>query len=324
MWPVVSSSALLAQGQLCHIKSRANRQSGLEEQFMGEKKATRTIFQLVYKVLSELYEQVQDIHGKGADAKIKSAIETLSQSYGKLTDSKLPPIDYADPTTRFAYVFKYVASHADYVRQVLGIVRSELTDHLLKEKKLVVSCLGGGPGSELVGLLHHVLAAGESELEVMTCYLCDREQAWADSWTEIGQELDADIKLFVNFQGLDVTKKGDWAKQRKFLSADLFISCYFASEIVRVREKAADFWKEIGAHARKGAKLLFIDNAHTAFTDYISQIATDNGLKAQVVKQVEITPRWDEQKSDLGEFLERFGQSPKLKSQLFYGVFVKK
>lgn len=291
---------------------------------MGTKKATKTIFQLVYKVLSELYEQIKAIHGKAADAEIKSAMTALSTSYGKLTDLKMPPIDYADPTTRFAYVFKYVASHADYVRQVLDLVSDELSNDLLKEKKLVVSCLGGGPGSELVGLLHHVLATEESKVEALTCYLCDREQAWADSWTEIGQELDADIKLFVNFQGLDVTKKEDWAKQRKFLSADLFISSYFASEVVRIKDKADDFWKEIASASKKGAKFLFIDNAHTAFTDYISHIAGDNGLKALVAKQVEKTPRWEEKKSDLGEFLQKFGQSPKLKSQLFYGVYVKK
>lgn len=291
---------------------------------MGEKKATKTIFQLVYKVLSELYEQVKAIHGKAADEKIKAAMTALSTSYSKLTDGKMPPIDYSDPTTRFAYVFKYVASHADYVRQVLDLVSDELSDELLKEEKIVVSCLGGGPGSELVGLLHHVLAAGEAEVEALTCYLCDREQAWADSWTEIGQELDADIKLFVNFQGLDVTKKEDWAKQRKFLSADLFISSYFASEVVRIKDEAADFWKELGSSSKKGAKFLFIDNAHTAFTDYIREIASNSGLETVVVKQVEKTPRWDEQKSDLGEFLERFGQSPKLKSQLFYGVYVKK
>lgn len=291
---------------------------------MKNTKATKTIFQLVYKVLSELYEQVKAIHGKAADDKIKAAMTALSTSYGKLTDGKLPPIDYSDPTTRFAYVFKYVASHADYVRQVLDLVSDKLSDELLKEKKIVVSCLGGGPGSELVGLLHHVLATDEAEVESLICYLCDREQAWADSWTEIGQELDAHMKLFVNFQGLDVTKKEHWAKQRKFLSADLFISSYFASEVVRIKDKVADFWKEVGSSAKKGANFLFIDNAHTAFTDYIAQIASDNGLEAVVVKQVEKTPRWDEQKSDLREFLEKFGQAPKLKSQLFYGVYVKR
>ncbi len=290
----------------------------------NDKKATKTIFQLVYRVLNELYGQVEAIHGAKADAKIAKAMSDLSASYGKFTDTKMPPIDYSDPTTRFAYVFKYVASHADYVRQVLDLVNAGLSEDMVKTKKLVVSCLGGGPGSELVGLLHYILANKNSKIESLTCYLCDREQAWADSWTEIGQELDADIKLFVNFQGLDVTEPEDWAKQRKFLSADLFISNYFASEIVRVKDKAAKFWKEIGASAKKGAKILFVDNNHTVFTDYISELAETNGFKSVVAGLPEMTPRWDEEKSDLHEFLTKFGHSPKLKSKLFYGVYVKK
>ncbi len=67
-------------------------------------------------------------------------------------------------------------------------------------------------------------------MKTVTAYLCDREQAWADCWTEIGEEVPADFHLNVNFQPLDVTNAESWAKQKKYLSADLFLLVYFASE----------------------------------------------------------------------------------------------
>lgn len=291
---------------------------------MTTSKTTKTIFQLVHKVLSELYEQVKVIHGAAADDKIKAAMEALSKSYGNLTDDKMPPIDYADPTTRLAYVYSYVASHADFVRQILDLTSDVLADELFQQEKLVVSCLGGGPGSELVGMLQHLVSCSTAKVGVLTTYLCDREQAWADSWTEIGQELEANIKLYLAFQKLDVTVPSDWQKQRKFLGADLFIASYFASELWRFQAQAKQFWEEVGANAKKGAKVLFIDNNDSRFIAYVEAIAKENGFEPLARKTMRLTPSFDERTTDLGDFPAKFGRSPKLVGNLFYCVYVKK
>jgi hypothetical protein len=284
---------------------------------------TKTMFQLVYAVLCDLHKEVQAEFGDEADGQIKQAISQLSSSYSRLGLATEPTIDYSSPSTRFAYVYKYVATHADYVRQVFEMYSEYIDQQILAKAKPVVSCLGGGPGSELLGLLQYVLSNDERKTESLTCYLCDREQAWADSWTELGGQLEGDINLYVNFQPLDVTNPSSWAKQRKFLGADLFISCYFASEIARLEDKTVAFWEELGASIKVGAKIVFIDNNSPMFVEYIQNIAKHCGLTTLDESTVDMYPRSLEQKSDFKEFLDKFGQSPKLKSKIFYGVYTK-
>ena len=194
-----------------------------------------------------------------------------------------------------------------------------------QEGKLVVTCLGGGPGSELVGgLLQYLTEAKKSAVETVTAYLCDREQAWADCWTEIGEEVPGAMRLNANFQPLDVTNPTSWSKQKKFLSADLFILCYFASEIARLDDKADAFWAELAEKSKQGALMLIIDNAHTYFADFIKGKITTKNWKELDHGQVNLTPSGREQKSDLKDYLMRYGRSPKLRGNIEYWVLRRK
>src|SRR5207244_2075350 len=89
------------------------------------------------------------------DEHIKRKIDTLSMEYGRLTDTKAECIDYTDPLTRFAYIFKYTVAHADYIMQLIRC-NSQLV-HLFARKEVEVTCLGGGPGSDLLGVLKHMI-----------------------------------------------------------------------------------------------------------------------------------------------------------------------
>ena len=65
----------------------------------------------------------------------------------------------------------------------------------------------------------------------MTSYLLDKEQAWADTWTEIGDSTKTKVTVNVHFQSLDVTQPDSWSTQKKFLRADVFTQSYFVSEV---------------------------------------------------------------------------------------------
>lgn len=205
-------------------------------------KGKKSNFELVNIVLDHLRKDVEQVHGAEGMKLAKAKLAELSAGYGRLLDTTFPPIDYGPPETRLAYVYTYVASHSDWVYQVLSSSEVEIGEFLLDRERLVVTCLGGGPGSEFVGLVQFLAEKDSGALKSVTTYLCDREQAWADCWTEIGPEVDAPFNLSANFQGLDVTDPGSWSKQKKFLSADLFLSVFFASEITRLGDSADAFW----------------------------------------------------------------------------------
>lgn len=285
---------------------------------------SQTIFQLVGKVLDQLKVDVDNACGNKGDAAVTQCLNNLSEAYGKLTDPSRKPVDYAAPENRLAYVYCYVAAHSDYVYQILNRTTKILGSNLTARKKIVVTALGGGPGSDLVGLMQYLVECNDCKLETVTAYLCDREQAWADCWTEIGEEVQAGFRLNVNFQPLDVTNADSWTKQKKYLSADLFLLVYFASEVASLGEKAAQFWAELSMSAKAGSYMLVIDNDHTFFNDFIVKNVVGKNWSVLKEEGLYLTPSGDEQKSDLGEHLQRYGRHPKLKGDLRYWVLERK
>lgn len=293
----------------------------------AKEKDSMTIFQLVKIVLDTLYLEATGVFGDKADAHIKEQMEYLSASYGKLTSTDRQPVDYKNPATRFAYVYKYVASHSDYVAQVLYTLRQELGGSIFGQESIRVTCVGGGPGSDLIGLLKYLDENQKKEkVQKLTCYLVDREQAWADTWTELNASLGTEIQLNANFQPLDVTKPQSWEYQKKFLQADMFTMSYFVSEVMALDDDGvvSAFWQTIFNGAKPGAFFLYDDNGHDSFNDYFDKQWKQAGLELIVGSTNEQTwPGSDEQKDALGEYLKRFGQMPKLKTQLSYRVLKK-
>jgi hypothetical protein len=287
-----------------------------------------TIFELVKIALDELYQEGLETYGDKLDYVIKDKINILKESYTQLRNTSRNPVDYSDPATRFAYVYKYVAAHGDYIVQVLeSLRRTKGGRNIFTEETLRISCIGGGPGSDFVGVLKYIDKYKESEpVQNLTCYILDREQAWADTWTEINTSLDVDVGLNTNFQPLDVLIPDSWRAQRRFLQADVFTMSYFVSEVYALDRNAevAQFWNTLFSSAKVGARFIYIDNGHTEFTNYFDQQWTSAGLEALCVKDNErLTPNYDEQASELSEYKEKFGESPKIQAQVTYRVLYK-
>lgn len=286
-----------------------------------------TSFELVKVALDSLYTEATAKYGAATDATISDQMAYLSKSYGGLNDPNRTPVNYKDPATRFAYVYKYVATHSDYVVQVLQALRAEVGGTIFSMENLRLTCIGGGPGSDIIGVLRYLDEKKKTEpVKKVTCYLLDREQAWADTWTELDDSMDIELSLNVNFQPLDVTDPPSWAQQTKFLQADLFTMSYFVSEVksLDVNGFVSQFWKTLFKGAKAGALFLYDDNGSHSFNSYFDELWKSEGLDLVIKATNEQTwPRGSEQMSELGTYLSKFGQSPKLKTPLTYRVLRK-
>jgi hypothetical protein len=287
-----------------------------------------TIFELIKSALDELYVQGKKQYGTDLDEEIKKRMDYLSSSYAKLNDETREPVDYKDPATRFAYVFKYVAAHGDYVVQVMERLRSTLKGNIFQNENARISCVGGGPGSDIIATLKYLDEYKMDEpVKKVTCYLLDKEQAWADTWTELDDSFDVGVKLNTNFQALDVTDPESWQFQQKFLQADLFTMSYFVSEVHSLDKcgVVSKFWQTLFDGARSDALFLYIDNGHADFNGYFDDQWKNAGLDClRAEDNVRWTPRYSEQASELGDYLKKFGQQPKLQAYLSYRVLRKK
>ncbi|MCI2261474.1 hypothetical protein [Xanthomonas indica] len=275
-----------------------------------------TLFQLVKATLDVLYGEAKRIYGNETDVRISNAMAQLSAAYTNLLSRSRVPINYQDPVIRFAYVYKYVAAHGDYVYQSIELLHERAGGPFLPNR-LRLTCIGGGPGSDLIAMLKFLSDSSGMEVEKVTCYLIDGEQAWADTWTELDDAFELPFRLSTNFQRIDVAQPGSWVDQRKFLDADIFTISYFVSEVMSLDQTGAvtDFWKTVFANAKSGALFCYIDNGADVFNDYFDNIWKASGLQPVITHDnVRMLPRYDEEKGHLGEFLGKFGQQPKLQS----------
>ena len=175
-----------------------------------------TLFQLVKIALDELYNEVVKVYEQNADHEIIAQFTYLTTSYNQLISTARAPIDYKNPAVRFAYVYKYTASHGDYLVQLLEILAQQLGGKIFQNDLGRVSCIGGGPGSDVIAIVKYLTDSTANEtLNRLTVYLLDKEQAWGDSWTELSMKLPtSSMQLNTVFQQMDVLKP-DWTSQRK-------------------------------------------------------------------------------------------------------------
>lgn len=285
-----------------------------------------TIFELVKIALDELYEEGLAEHGPKLDQVIKDRMSYLSSQYKELEDQGRKRIKYKDPATRFAYTYMYVAAHGDYLVQLLDKLSSKQEGFAFKGETLRVSCLGGGPGSDVIAIIKYLMENPDEDPTKVICYLLDGEQAWADTWTEFSSSLESSLRLTTNFQPLDVTKPLSWESQKKFLQADLFTLVYFVSEVQAFDNGVvASFWKKLFDGAKSGAVFAYIDNGADAFNDYFdAQWSSRSDIKCLAKgNNVRWTPRFSEQATDLGPYLSKFGKSPKIQAWLSYRLLRK-
>ena len=277
------------------------------------------LMQLIKLVLDDAYAAIAAKDDDAKDALIKKELTTLSSEYANLTNAKAKPIDYSDALKRFAYIYKYTVAHADYIMQLIA-GEKELRD-LLNRKIVEVACLGGGPGSDLLGILKYMMNSGIKNT-ILTCYIFDKERAWGDSWSDVARVLKAPFQVYPVFQQLDVTDPGTWKSYQKFLRADLFTLSYFLSEVWKIKEQAEPFFDHCISQMKKGSLILFIDNNSPRFVQWFDALVKKHGLQPVYVGEKKLAFSNNEEKTDLCIYFKKFGW-PKRESDAAFRIMKK-
>ena len=257
------------------------------------------VFQLINTVLEEIYEAVPGDEAK-KDAKIQARLQELSDGFSKLiTQNK---ITYTDPATRFAYIYKYVTSHSNLVYQCIR-TNPELIK-LFKSKTMNLSCIGGGPGSDLLGVLKYV--SNLKAPPALRCHLLDGENAWADAWSDVDQKLQSPSTISTYFLPMNVCDPSNWKLHSKYLQADLFTMIYFLSKIYCKREQSQPYFDHLFASMKKDALVLYIDNNDSRFYEWFDEFAGKHNLEVLERDEQKMGMTTDEEKKDLGKFYKKF------------------
>ena len=273
------------------------------------------IFQLIKSVLDEIYKDLIINCGneKKADKKIEEKLDYLINKYKNMPNGVV--IDYKDDATRFAYLFKYVTCHANLVADALE--SSKCIEHRLDNEILIASCIGGGPGSELLGLIKYL--GKNSYKGKVQCYLFDRERSWGESWADINTKLKHAFNISIFQDQFDITIPSSWVN-KKYFNSDIFFFIYFLSEVGTA--KTLPYLNDLVTNCQKGAIFVYIDNNNPIFYSEIDAFIRQNKLEILVENKHIQSLNYSEEKRDLGKYFAKFN-SPKLDANRAIRIFKK-
>ena len=275
-----------------------------------------TVFQIIKRVLDQEYDHLEGSPTK-RDKAVTEALVALGKAYGNVLAKGGP--DLSDPTIRFAYIYRYSTAHANMVYEFIR--SSDVLSELFDQDALTISCVGGGPGSDLLGAFKYLLTTKKKPK--LFFYLLDKEEGWGESWADVDQVTGPDLNSSTNFRTLDVCEPENWRKQRKFLQADLFTFIYFFSELYSQKDKATEFFDYLFSGAKQGARFLFIDFRDSNLSDWFDGLCKKHGIEIveSGVKSFQVD--YDEEKRDLADYFKKF-DNPKITASISYRIGRKK
>ena len=212
------------------------------------------LFQVIKDVLDELYDQLPFTSDNEKDEAIFCKLKMLRGKYAEIT--KGVTINYSDSTTRFAYIYRYVATHA-FATYALLRGTPELGS-LFDTDRINVCSIGGGPGSDLLGILKYV--GTNKKPSAVSCRVYDREERWRESLSSVCNRLTS-FSLLPTFRTLNVIDIETWNKYPELLESNLFTMSYFVSELYSRRGQAEDFFMNLFKNSKKPSWFLFVDNS---------------------------------------------------------------
>ena len=259
------------------------------------------------------------------DALIVHALKCLHERYEDPTKPG-QALDFADPAIQFAYVFTYLACHACLVSRI--VQRSGALQKLFRDGPPIVTSIGGGPGSDVIGVLKY-LECEEACLfppvRALDYFILDEEEAWLDVREYIWDELNTTVLQSSQHYTFDVREPGDYPKRRDYCEANLFVMMYFLSEIWSIRNDAETFFRDLLKRARSNSIFLLIDNNKSIFFSYFRRLAEESSaILSEGPPGIEWRVPCEKGWLVLKEYKEKFGYYPKLTANIRWEVWVKK
>jgi hypothetical protein len=281
--------------------------------------ANMGFFQKVSPILAQLDHEGRQERGTAWDKQVAQAIVDFGNSYGggNLLQPNRKLIDYSDLATQTAYVFMYVAGHADLLHQVLARGGA-----LLNKDEVHITSLGGGPGSDLLAVIELVRGLPPERRPRKIHYrVLDKQPNWHEILRVVSDLQTGTIAIEITFETVDVTVPAQW-QTVDCANDDLFVMNFFVSEVCRLRAAASvrDCLQHLLGSLPTGAFVVFNDSAAFSFYEYFDTRALRAGRFERLLvenSRLDAEPDFDEV---FRQAMDRFGRTPKLTSNAAYRV----
>ncbi|XP_038063053.1 uncharacterized protein LOC119733755 [Patiria miniata] len=239
-------------------------------------------------VLDDLLDQVPSyqvpryLSAEFKSDEVKQSLRSISQVYKKGLSSPYIRSDWDDAANRCAYVFLYLMHHCNIVFSSLQSNLSEISADWRYKYNLKVCSIGGGPGSDLLGLTTF-LRLNQMFPSALRCLVLDLYPNWKETWDRIHTCIPGDFK--VAYQKCDVVRDTTVSTEvRDFIrEADMLtlvksfsaMSAFFRASY----QSGGDFLRKILRELKPGCFVLYIDNNNDGDNQFRREFALRVGLE---------------------------------------------
>ena len=133
---------------------------------------------------------------------INAHIERTSSEHWK----DEPQIQYDDPLCRLGYLFMHATANATLFERVIedsDVLRLKISN--ASQDVLNICSMGGGPGTELLGLAKYLVKRPElTPPRKISFSVIDNVSAWADTWTPLAEATEGELRSSLNRNGMEL------------------------------------------------------------------------------------------------------------------------
>ena len=245
-----------------------------------------------------------------------------------------PNINYNDPFCRMAYLYMNVAVHATLVEQAFSsypAIKSLIDRRTTAGSDLQICVLGGGPGSELLGIVRYIQRLNLNRTTHLDLVLVDQIKEWDESWHALKTGIDQQLKINYgddrgrwpvtisrSFLPLDMTNEADFAYfATRFGQIDLFLVCYLVSELKSSLESLERVIDLLVSRSNPEVMILFIDRDERDVREAVDHLISRNKLlRSQGL--IEVRGRLEDNLEDLGEWYINLPSLPRQRWLAFF------
>lgn len=287
-----------------------------------------TNFERAKRVIDALVPVAERLVSDGSvDDMVRRRLNSLSAAYhsGMLRTNR-EPVDYSKTTTQIAYVYRALPAHADWLYKSLSRASLRVTQ-AIPRGTVKVACIGGGPGSDLLGVAKFALAQRLRDRR-FRFYVLDRQAAWWRSRGELVSTFERELRITETFQELDLSAGEPWTPDSEYLAADIFTLSFVLSEVWSFDHSGSvtNYLNHLIDSAKPGAIFCYVDNGGPNFTPRAEAVfeARDDLELIETCDDERMLLSFDEQCSAVEEeYRPRFEQRPKLFGNVSTRIWIK-
>jgi hypothetical protein len=284
---------------------------------------------LIRRVLEEAIETYAAATGKSV-SEVLTEIREHIDATAKEHEEDEPDIQYQKPLCRLGYLYRHAPANATLFELILrnsGELRTVIRHSA--SKRLNISAIGGGPGTELLGLTKFLMSQKMGYPKKIAFAVLDAVPQWAETWQQLADASEEELEkaadgdqesftptispAFLDFDVLKPDSYKDYAYQ--FRTTQIIVFNYIFSENKTRLAEARAAVQHLYDVAPSGCVFAVIDRLErsTSFQNDVVVLFRDVFGSNPAVRTYNGTMAFDEQTSDMGDMLYKVLGYPRVK-----------